>query len=118
MSPPGTVGRDAVELTVYVAEPHVKDRHSKVDQLFRAAALSGASRGTVLSAYEGFGRRHLHEPTFWHHPDETPLMVVFVDTRARVEQILALVGEILPDSVAIIEPVYATQFVRQHSDEV
>jgi PII-like signaling protein len=109
------VDRDAVQLTVYVAEPHVGDRRSKVDQLLRAAADRGASGGTVLAAYEGFGRRHSHEPTFWHRADETPLTVVFVDTPDRIDAVLGLVDEFLPDAVAVTEQIRAIRYVRDHT---
>jgi PII-like signaling protein len=109
------VEREAVQLTVYVAEPHVGDRRSRVDQLMRRAAQMGSSGGTVLAAYEGFGRRHLHEPTLWHRADETPLTVIFVDTAERVDAILRLVDEVIPDSVAVTEVVRCIQYVRPHT---
>jgi PII-like signaling protein len=109
------VDRDSVQLTMYVAEPHVGDRRSKVDQLLRAAADRGASGGTVLAAYEGFGRRHSHEPTFWHRADETPLTVIFVDTAERIDVVLGLVDEFLPDAVAVTERIRAVRYVRDHA---
>lgn len=102
----------AVQLTLYVAEPHIGDRRSQVDQLMRAAAQAGVPGGTVLAAHEGFGRRHVHEPTFWHRADETPLTVVFVDTADGIARVLALVDEILPDAVAFSEPVRAIRYAR------
>jgi PII-like signaling protein len=108
------VARDAVQLTVYVAEPHVADRRSKVDHLLREAARRGASGATVLAAFEGFGRRHTHEPTFWHRADETPLTVVFVDTAERIDALLPLVDEILPDAVAVTERVRTVRYLRPH----
>lgn len=109
------VERAAVQLTVYVAEPHVADRRSRVDELMRRAAEQGSSGGTVLAAYQGFGRRHLHEPTVWHRADETPLTVVFVDTTERIGAILRIVDEVIPDSVAVTESVRAIQYVRPHT---
>lgn len=108
------VDRPAVQLTVYVAEPHVGDRRGRVTELLRRAAAAGASGATVLRAYEGFGRRHSHEPTFWHAADETPLTVIFVDTPARVEAVLALVDDLLPDAVAVTEEIRAVRYIRPH----
>jgi PII-like signaling protein len=109
------VEREALQLTIYVAEPHVGDRRSRVDQLMRRVALMGASGGTVLCACEGFGRRHLHEPHLWHRADETPLTIVFVDTAERIDAILQLLDEILPDAVAVTEVVHSIQYVRSHT---
>lgn len=109
------VDRAAVQLTLYVAEPHVGDRRSKVDELMRRAAAASASGASVLAAYQGFGRRHSHEPRFWHRADETPLTVIFVDTPERIEQVLSLVDELLPDVVAVLEKLRAVQYVRPHS---
>ena len=109
------VERDSVQLTVYVAEPHLHDRRGKVDELLRRAAEAGASGATVLAAYQGFGRRHSHEPTLWHKADETPLTVVFVDTPERIEHVLALLDEVLPDAVAITEQIRSVRYIRPHT---
>jgi len=101
---------EAIQLTVYVAEPHVGDRRSGVDELLRRAALAGMSGGTVLAAYQGFGRRHAHTPTLWHRADETPLSVIFVDRPERIEALLPVVDEVLPDAVAVTEPVHAIRY--------
>lgn len=108
------VDRTGVQLTLYVAEPHVGDRRSKVDDLLRRAAAADASGGTVLAAYEGFGRRHSHEPTFWHRNEQTLLTMIFVDTADRINALLAIVDEVLPDAVAVIEHVRSVQYVRPH----
>ena len=110
------VDRDALQLTVFVAEPHVGDRRSRVDQLLRQAAAAGTSGATVVAAYEGFGRRHSHEPSFWHRADETPLQVVFVDTPERIQRVLQLLDEVLPDSVAVTRIVRAIQYTRDHPE--
>ena len=100
-----------VQLTLYVAEPHVGDRRSKVDELLRRAAAAGASGGTVLAAFQGFGRRHSHEPKFWHRADETPLTVILVDTPDRIDTLLALVDEVLPNAVAVTRQVQSVRYL-------
>ena len=111
------VERDSVQLTVYVAEPHLHDRRGKVDELLRRAAGAGGSGATVLAAYQGFGRRHSHEPTLWHTVDETPLTVVFVDTPERIQGVLALLDEVLPDAVAITEQIRSVRYIRPHTHD-
>ena len=111
------VERDAVHLTLFVSEPHVGDRRSKVDQLLREAATAGGSGGTVLAAHEGFGRRHSHERTIWHAADKTPLRVIFVDTAERIAMLMAIIERILPDSVMVTKNVRAIQYVRPHQHE-
>lgn len=108
------VDRAAVQLTVYLAEPHLGRRRSKADELFRRAAAAGVSGGTTLAAFEGFGRNHSHEPTFWQRSDETPLTLVFVDTPDRIDVLLELVDEVLPDAVAVTQRVRAIKYVRPH----
>jgi len=108
------IERWSVQLTLYVAEPHVGDRRSSVDELLRAAVAAGMSGGTVLSAHQGFGRRHEHEPTIWRRPDRTPLTVIFVDTPERIDALLAVVAGILPDAVAITERVQSIRYIRPH----
>jgi len=109
------VERESRQLTVYVAEPHLHDRRGKVDELLRRTASAGASGATVLVAYQGFGRRHSHEPTVWHTVDETPLTVIFVDTAERIEHVLAVLDELLPDVVAVAEEVRSVRYIRPHT---
>jgi PII-like signaling protein len=105
---------DAVQLTVYVAEPHVGDRRSRVDELLRRGAAAGLAGGTVIAAYQGFGRHHSHTPTLFHRADETPLSVIFVDRSERIEALLPVVDEVLPDAVAVTERVRAIRYIRAH----
>lgn len=109
------VERDSVQLTVYVAEPHLHDRRGKVDELLRRTAAAGASGATVLAAHQGFGRRHSHEPTLWHKVDETPLTVIFVDIPERIEHVLTVLDELLPDVVAITEQIRSVRHIRPHT---
>lgn len=108
------VERPSVQLTIYVAEPHVGGRRSKVDELLRRALAAGMSGGTVLAAWQGFGRRHSHEPTIWHRADETPLTVIFIDRPDRIEAFLAEVDAVLPDAVTVTRPVQAVRYIRRH----
>lgn len=112
--PSQPIERQAVQLTLYIAEPHVGGRRSKVDELLRAAVTAGMSGATVLAAHQGFGRRHDHEPTMWHRPDETPLTVILVDQHQRIDAFLAIVDEILPDAVATTERVRSIRYIRPH----
>lgn len=112
--PSTRIDRQAVQLTIYVAEPHVGDRRSKVDELVRRAAAAGMSGCTVLAAWQGFGRRHSHEPTFWHGADETPLSLIFVDRADRIDALLNLCDDVLPDAVAVTEQVRAIRYIRPH----
>jgi len=114
MAPSVRVDRPGVQLTLYIAEPHLHDRRSKVDQLLRRAAAAGSSGATVLAACEGFGRRRSHRQTLWHRPDETPLTVIFVDTPERVQVVLGIVDEILPDAVAVTEEIRSIRYIRPH----
>jgi PII-like signaling protein len=93
-----------------VAEPHVAERRSKVDQLLRRATREMAG-ATVLAAHQGFGRRHSHEPTMWHRVDEVPLTVIIVDEPDRVREFLTrAVREVLPDVVAVISSVRVIRY--------
>lgn len=115
MNPPLRVEQRRVQLTLYIAEPHLHDRRSRVDELLHRAAESGMSGGTVLQACRGFGRRHSHEATIWHAADETPLTVIFIDTAERIDHVLALLDEVLPDAVAVTEQVHAIRYIRPHT---
>jgi PII-like signaling protein len=115
MQSPMRVERPRVQLTLYIAEPHLHDRRSKLDQLVRRAAAAGLSGSTVLQACQGFGRRHSHEASMWKSPDETPLTVIFVDSDERIDAVLALLDEILPDAVAVAERVRAVRYIRPHT---
>ncbi len=110
------VEREAIHLTLFVSEPHAGDRRSRVDELLREALKAGAAGGTVLAAYEGFGRRHSHERTIWRAADTTPLRVIFVDSAERIELLMTIIERILPDSVMVTKKVRAIQYARSRPD--
>jgi PII-like signaling protein len=111
-APAEKVDRYAAQLILYVAEPHVGDRRSRIDQLLRRAAADGVAGATVVAAHQGFGRRHAHEPTVWHRADETPLTLIIVDATERIEAFLSeVVPEFLPDAVAVVSRVRAIHYV-------
>lgn len=101
-----------MQLTVYVAQPHVGDRRAKVHDLIKRASEIGAAGGVVLRAHEGFGRHTLHEPTFWHRADETPLLVIFVDSEERIARLMPEIDVIFPHAVAVTRRVQTIRYAR------
>lgn len=108
------VERAAVQLTVYLAEPQVGDRRSRVDQLLREAARRGGLGATVLAGDAGFGRHHSHQPSGWHRADARPLTIIFVDIAERIEAVLDLIDEFLPGAVVVSERVRSIRYIRPH----
>lgn len=47
--------------------------------------------------------------------DETPLTVIFVDTGERIERLLEVVDEVLPDVVAVTEQIREVRYIRNHT---
>jgi hypothetical protein len=53
-----------------------------------------------------------HEPTLGRKGDETPLTVIFVDTADRIERLLQVIEEVLPDVVAVTEQIREVRYIR------
>jgi uncharacterized protein len=96
-----------LELTVLVSDAarlHHLPLYSEIVHRAHKRGLAGAS---VFRGVEGFGHTHrIHEPRIFDFASHTPVVVVIVDTEARVREFLPELHEMVGDvGVVTIHPV-------------
>lgn len=116
LRPAGTrVVAQSVRLTVYLGQEHRRRAPHAADDLLRRAAAMRISGGTLLPGVAGFGHgRRLHQPTLWHGTDETPVMLIFVDTAERIDALLAAAHDLLPACCVVRDAVLSVRYIRAH----
>jgi PII-like signaling protein len=95
---------DALKLTVYFGEHERVGHHLLSDALLDLYHRQELELAVLLRGVEGFGRRHtLHTTRLLTLSEDLPLVSVAVDTRARIEQTLPQVTEIVGKGLVTLE---------------
>jgi PII-like signaling protein len=111
------VTEDALKLTVYFGEHERVGHHLLSDALLDLYHRQQLELAVLLRGVEGFGRRHtLHTTRLLTLSEDLPLVSVAVDTRARIEQTLPQVTEIVGKGLVTLER--ARLLLRELPDEV
>jgi hypothetical protein len=95
----------AKKVTIYVNEdskaPHDGPLHQAVLQFLMKSGVSGA---TAMRAMAGFGVHHvLHTPRIELMAEHLPVLVEFVESAAKVEEILPALAEIVTDGMIEVQ---------------
>jgi PII-like signaling protein len=95
---------DAFKLTVYFGEHERVGHHLLSDALLDLYHRQQLELAVLLRGVEGFGRRHtLHTTRLLTLSEDLPLVSVAVDRRARIEQALPQVTEIVGKGLVTLE---------------
>ncbi len=65
----------------------------------------GASGATALSGLAGFGPNHRNHPAGMPARQQNPIVIEWIDRLERVERILPLIAELLPEALITREPI-------------
>jgi len=98
--------RDGLLLRIFLGE---RDRHQGMplyEWIVRTARERGLAGATVLRGIQGFGAHsHLHTASILRLSIDLPIVVEIVDTRAKVEDLLAVVDPALTGGMITLEKV-------------
>ncbi len=88
-----------LEMTVLVGE-HARFHHTPLySEIVHRAHKNGLAGASVFRGIEGFGHSHeVHEARILDFGAHTPLIVVIVDTEARIREFLPEVQELVGDA--------------------
>jgi CBS domain-containing protein len=94
----------AKKVTIFVGQaPGDRGRHNYLRILERLKA-EGAAGATAFKAMASFGARaHVHTVRLADVSPDLPVMIVWVDTIERVERILPLIWDMVPEGLITIE---------------
>ncbi|GAA4588570.1 DUF190 domain-containing protein [Planotetraspora phitsanulokensis] len=97
---------DGLRLTVFVGDSdlwHHKPVYHEIVRRAQKAGLAGASAVRGIEGYGATGR--IHTTRILSLADELPIIVIIVDTRAKIEAFLPQLDELIPGGLATLEPV-------------
>jgi PII-like signaling protein len=98
--------REGLLLRIFLGE---RDRHGAeplYEWIVRTARERGLAGATVLRGIQGFGARsHLHTASILRLSTDLPIVVEIVDTREKIEGLLAVVDPALTDGMITMERV-------------
>jgi len=98
--------REGLLLRIFLGE---KDRHEGeplYEWIVRTARERGLAGATVLRGIQGFGAHsHLHTASILRLSTDLPIVVEIVDTREKIEELLAVVDPALTDGMITMEKV-------------
>ncbi len=88
-----------LELTVLVAEGAHYHRVPLYSEIVHRAHKHGLAGASAFRGIEGFGRPHpVHQPRIFDFGARTPVVVVIVDTEARIREFLSEIQELVGES--------------------
>jgi PII-like signaling protein len=92
------------QVTFWIGKRDRAGHHSLMVELFRRARRAGIAGATAFEASEGFGASgRLHRPHLVS--DDSPIAVVMIDTRPRVDGFLEEVADLLDQMFVVVEDV-------------
>ena len=104
---------DAKRVTIFIGESdrwHHQPLHTAIVQMLRKEGAAGA---TVVKGIEGFGKNsRIHTASVLRLSEDLPVMLTFVDTPERVEQLMPAIDEMVGGGLVVVEDVH----VRRYSD--
>jgi uncharacterized protein len=108
----------ACRLTIFIGESdqyHHRPLYAEIVHRARKADLAGAS---VFRGIEGFGAStHIHTAGAWHLREDLPCVIVIVDTRARIEDFLIVLDDLVADGLVILDDVEVYRYVGRPGKE-
>jgi uncharacterized protein len=101
-----------LRLTVFIGESdqyHHQPLYSEIVHRAHAAGLSGA---TALRGFEGFGAsNHIHTTRVLSLSQDLPVVVVIIDTDARIRSFLPELEELVSTGLVTLEPIEVVRYV-------
>jgi PII-like signaling protein len=96
-----------LQLSVLVSERTRYRRHPRYAEIVHRAHKRGLAGASVFRGIEGFGHsHHVHEANLFELSSHLPVLVVVVDTEARVRRFLSLLDDITPMAMLVaISPI-------------
>lgn len=103
----------AKKITIYVNEDTQYHHRPLYDAILSFLLKHGVSGATASRAFAGFGSHHaLHDTTIEHRAEHLPIRLEFIDTPAKIDEILPALADMVADGVIEIQD---TTVIRKSS---
>lgn len=120
MTPQGHLQGPAQRVTVFCGETDKapgshQPLYAEIVRRARAAGLAGA---TVIRGMEGFGASSVvHTTRLLSLSEDLPMVVVLVDTPAKVQAFLPQLDELVGEGLVIVDDVTVHRYVGRHAGD-
>lgn len=102
----------ALRLTVFVGEFDTFQHRPLYTEIVHRAHAAGLAGATVVRGLEGFGAsNHIHTARILSLSEDLPMVVVIVDTEAKIREFLPQLDELITQGLVIVDPVEVIRYV-------
>ncbi|HTJ71638.1 MAG TPA: DUF190 domain-containing protein [Actinospica sp.] len=106
----------ARRLTIFIGESDQYRHHPLYTEIVQRAHRAGLAGATVMRGIEGFGASsHIHTTRFLSLSQDLPVAIVIVDERARIDEFLPQLDELVTEGLVIIDDVEVIRYVGRSS---
>ena len=107
----------ALRLQVFVGESDQWHHHPLFTEIVHRAHAAGLGGATVFRGIEGYGRsNHIHTTRILSLSEDLPVLVVIVDTEAKIRAFLPQLDELVTGGLVILDPVEVARYVGGEAD--
>jgi len=104
----------AARLTIFVGESHQYRHHPLYTEIVHRAHRAGIAGAAVFRGVEGYGStKTIHTNRILSLSGDLPVMIVIVDTDARVRDFVSSLEGLVRRATCLIEPVEVIRFLDE-----
>lgn len=104
----------AARLTIFVGESHQYHHHALYTEIVRRAHHAKVAGAAVFRGVEGYGSTGtIHTQRILSLAGDLPVMIVIVDTEARVRAFVDSLEGVVSRATCLIEPVEVVRFLDE-----
>ena len=104
----------AKKVTIFVNEDSHHKRMALHDSIMNALMEAGVNGATAMRALSGFGAHHtMHTPRIELLAEHLPVIIEFVESAAKVEEVLPKLEELLTDGLIEVQDTVVVKHARK-----
>ncbi|NUR63656.1 MAG: DUF190 domain-containing protein [Catenulispora sp.] len=102
----------ARRLSIFIGESDQHHHEPLYHEIVRRARNAGLAGASVFRGIEGYGASsHIHTTRILSLSEDLPLVVIIVDTEAKIEAFLPQLDELIGEGLVIIDDVEVIKYV-------
>lgn len=95
-----------IEVNIFIDEDDFYEGIPAHEHIMRWLMHHNIAGATIFHGKMGYGRKmHLHHADTFASTDETPIMIVFIDEKSNVMQVLPHIKEVVKEGLVICKEV-------------
>jgi PII-like signaling protein len=100
-----------LRLTIFVREDDIWHHKPVYAEIVHRAHQAGLAGATVVQGIEGYGvTERIHTPHLFRLREDTPVLIVIVDTDERVRDFLPHLEELIDSGLAVLDEVETVHY--------